>query len=53
MSYYQLNRDRLLEKTKDKYHNGGGKEKTAKYYPNNREVLRERAKNKYRSLSEE
>ena len=30
--YYWFNRKELLEKAYDKYHNKGGKEKTAKYY---------------------
>ena len=33
MSYCQLNRVKLLEKAKDRYHNGTGK-KIAKYYQN-------------------
>ena len=45
MSYYQLNKDRLLEKPKYRHHNGGGKEKTFKYYEDNKEVLREKARN--------
>ena len=32
MNYYFFNRQELLEKTKDIYHNGGGKEKSAEYY---------------------
>ena len=43
MNYYQLNRDKLLEKGKSRYHNGCGKEKTARYYEDNQEVLREKA----------
>ena len=39
-TYYQRNRDIMLNRTKD-------------YYENNKELLRERAKNKYRSLSED
>ena len=39
MGYYWLNRQKLLQKGKDRYHNGGGKEKTAEYYLENREVL--------------
>ena len=27
MSYYQFNRQKLLQKAKDKYHNCGGKKK--------------------------
>ena len=48
MSYYQLNRDKLLEKVKDRYHNGDGKEKAAKYYKNNQNILKEKTKNQYR-----
>ena len=39
-TYYQRNRDVILNRAKD-------------YYENNKELLRERAKNKYRELSEE
>ena len=39
-TYYQRNREVILNKAKD-------------YYENNKESLRERAKNKYRELSEE
>ena len=53
MSYYQFNRQELLQKTKDRYHNCGGIEKTAKYYIENKEVLKENARNKYRNSSEE
>ena len=48
-----FNRQELLHKAKDRYHNGGGKEKPAKYNIENKEVLRENAKNKYGSLYEE
>ena len=30
--YYWSNRQELLKKAHDKYHNRGGKEKAAKYY---------------------
>ena len=53
MSYYWFNRQELLQKAKDKYHNGGGKKIAAKYYLENRGVLKEKARNKYRNLSEE
>ena len=33
-----------MQKAKDKYHNGCGKEKAAKYYIEHKEVLRENAK---------
>ena len=39
-TYYQRNRDIILNRAKE-------------YYKNNKELLRERAKNKYRSLSED
>lgn len=35
MSYYRLNRDRLLKETKDWYHNGVGKEKATEHYKDN------------------
>ena len=40
LTYYQKNRDVILNRGKD-------------YYENNKERLREQAKNKYRNLSEE
>ena len=39
-TYYERNRDVILNRAKD-------------YYENNRELLSEKAKNKYRQLSEE
>ena len=39
-TYYQRNREAILNRAKD-------------YYENNKELLRERAKNKCRELSEE
>ena len=52
MSYYQFNREEILQKAKEKYDNGGGKEKAAEYYQTNKDVLKEKAKNRYRNLSE-
>ena len=52
MSYYWLNREKLLKNAWDKYHNKGGKQKDAKYYAANQNVLREDARNKHRNLSE-
>ena len=40
MTYYQRNREIIINKAKD-------------YYENNKERLRQRARNKYRNLSEE
>ena len=51
MSYYWFNRQKLLQKAKDKYHNCGGKEKAAKYYTKNKDVIKEKANNKYKNLS--
>ena len=53
MSYYWFNGEELLKKTKTKYHNKGGKEKSAKYYEDNKKVIKEKAKDKYKHLTEE
>ena len=53
MDYYLLNRQELLPKAKDRYYNGGGKEKAAKYYLENKEDLQGNSKNKYKNVSEE
>ena len=50
MSYYQLNRKKLLKKAHDKYHNRGGKEKAAKHYKKNKEMIKERERNKYKMM---
>ena len=52
MSYYWLNREKLLKNAWDKYHNKGGKQKAAKYYAANQKVLREEERNKYKNLLE-
>ena len=49
MSYYQLNRQEILQKSKEKY----SKEKAAEYYLQNKEALKEKARDRYRNLSEE
>ena len=49
MSYYQFNRQEILQKAKEKY----SKEKTAEYYLQNKEALKEKARDRYRNLSEE
>ena len=41
------------QKTKEKYHSRGGKERSKKYYEANKEVIRGKAKNIYQNLSEE
>ena len=53
MSYYWFNKKELLEKAEEKYHNCGGKEKTAIYYKDNKDAIKEKAKTKYKNLSEE
>lgn len=40
MSYYQLNKDKLLREAKYRYYNGGDNERFAQYYRNNQEVLK-------------
>ena len=47
-----FNRQELLKKAKDRYHNCGGKEKAAEYYTTNKDISKENAKNKYRNLAE-
>ena len=53
MSYYLLNRQEILQKAEDRYHNCFGKERAAENYIGNKDVLNESANNKYRNLSEE
>ena len=53
MSYYWFNRQELLEKAEEKYHNCGGKEKAAKYYRDNKGVKKQESNDKYKNLSEE
>ena len=49
MSYYQFNRQEILQKAKEKY----SKEKAAEHYLKNKEVIKEKARNHYKNLSEE
>ena len=53
MSYYWFNRQELLQKAKEKYHNCGGKKRAAEYYIENKDVVKENANNKYNNLSKE
>ena len=39
MSYYWFNKQELLKKVKEKYHNNGGNEKAAKYYLDNKDIF--------------
>ena len=52
MSHYWFNREKVLQKAKQKYDNCGGKEKAAEYYRPNKDFLNKNAKNRYRDLSE-
>ena len=49
MSYYQFNRQEILQKAKGRY----SKEKAAEYYLQNKEAIKEKLRNQYKSLSEE
>ena len=49
MSYYQFNRQEILQKAKKKY----SKEKAAEFYLQNKEAIKEKARDRYRNLSEE
>ena len=48
MSYYQFNRQEILQKAKESY----SKKKAAEYYLQNKEAIKERARDHYRNLSE-
>ena len=50
MSYYLFNRQELLQKAKDKYHNSGGKEKAAEYYLQKEEALKRKCKKQVQKL---
>ena len=45
--------DDKKQKLRDKYHEGGGKEKVRQYYLDNRDVIKEKARTRYQNLSEE
>ena len=49
MSYYQFNRQEILQKAKERCF----KKKAAEYYLQNKEALKEKARDRYRNLSEE
>ena len=49
MSYYWCNRQKILQKAKERY----SKEKAAEYYKQNKEVIKEKSRNRYKNLSEE
>ena len=49
MSYYQLDRQKVLQKAKERY----SKEKAAECYLKNKEVIREKERQRYKNLSQE
>ena len=49
MSYYQFNRQEILQKAKERY----SKEKAADYYSKNKEAIKEKSKNRYKNLPKE
>ena len=49
MSYYQFNRQVILQKAKKRY----SKENAAEYYLQNKEAIKEKARDRYKNLSEE
>ena len=49
MSYYQFNRQEILQKAKERY----SKEKSAEYYLKCKEAIKEKSKNRYKNLSKE
>ena len=42
--YYDKNKEKLLRKAYDKYHNGGSKEKASFYYQKNKEKIKKKEK---------
>ena len=51
MSYYVENKNEVLKKAYDRYHNRGGKEKAAKCYRKNADLLKFEANMKYKNMS--
>ena len=49
MSYYWLNRQEILQQTKEKY----SKEKAADYYLQNKEAIKEKSRGRCKNLSQE
>ena len=49
MSYYQFNRQKILQKAKERY----SKEKAPESYLKNKETIKEKSKNWYKNLSQE
>ena len=51
MNYYWFNRNKLLKNAWNKYHNKGGKQKSAEYYRKNADLIKFEARNKCKNLS--
>ena len=49
MSYYQFNRQEILQKAKERY----SKEKAAEYYLQNKKAIKEKARERYKHLPQE
>ena len=49
MSYYQFNRQEILQKVKEGY----SKENAAEYYLQNKEAIKEKSRKQYKNLSKE
>ena len=49
MSYYQFNRQEILQKAKERY----SKEKAAEYHLQNKDAIKEKSKEWYKILSQE
>ena len=49
MNYYWFNRQKILQKAKEKH----SKEKAAVYYAQNKEVIKEKSRERYKNLSQE
>ena len=49
MNYYWFNRQKILQKAKEKY----SKEKAAEHYLKNKEAIKEKSRQHYKNLSQE
>ena len=52
-TYYWKNREELLKKARDKYHNKGGKERAKKYHQQNKEEIKKKERLKYWFMPED
>ena len=49
MNYYWFNKKEILQKSKEKYDNCGGKEKAVEYSKTNKDAIKEKARSKYKN----